>query len=253
MADYVGSINGPPRWSLERFLLNCRPFSEPVVPVHGSIEYKLMYQFHALIPENWTPSAPGSSVEELLTKAMATPAGRMGARHIPAFMKPAEVKAINWGRQMGTCTLNDFREAFKFPRLRSFEELNSDPDVQKTLAELYPGGIDDVELYVGVICEEYKRGYGTAQGLSIPDTLFFAIRKDALSAGLGDRFYTQGWTPEYLTPWGYEHALRSGRLTVLVRRHTTLNIPVEADLFHVGAVDLAGTLRAPTQENMPQE
>ena len=35
----------------ERFLLNAKPYAGDPVPMHGSVEFRLMYQFHASIPE----------------------------------------------------------------------------------------------------------------------------------------------------------------------------------------------------------
>ena len=73
------------------------------------------------------------------------------------------------------------------------------------------------------------------QGWSIPETLFYAIRNDAISSGLGDKYHTRLLSREALTGWGYEHALASGRLAVLVNRHTSLTLPPHADIYRVPA------------------
>ena len=91
-------------------------------------------------------------------------------------------------------------------------------------------------LYVGVTVEAY-RGTGTNHGWSIPETLYNAIRNDAISSGLGDQFHTDKFDAEHLTPWGYEHALGSGRLAVLVARHTKIRPAPHADIYRVASGD----------------
>ena|ERR1700712_946617 len=51
-------------------------------------------------------------------------------------------------------SFNDYREAFSLPRLRNFDELTTDSDLQTRLRALYPS-IDDVEWYVGIFAEDY--------------------------------------------------------------------------------------------------
>lgn len=233
--DYVGGINGAPRWALERFLPNSKPYATDPVPMHGSVEFKLMYQFHASIPEDWRPASPTATPEALLETAIATPAGAFGAKNTPAFLRAAEVKAIDWGRRVGAASYNDLRAKIGLPRRTSWAEVHSRPDVQDALAGLYPGGVDDLELYVGVTVEEYDATRQNNTGWSIPETLYYAIRNDAISSGLGDKFHTRGLDAAHLTAWGYERALRSGRLAVLVSRHTTLDLPPSADIYrHAG-------------------
>jgi len=233
--DYVGGINGSPRWSLERFLLNARPYAEDPVPMHGSVEFKLLYQFHASIPERWAPRDATDGAEALLRDAIATPAGAFGARNTPRFLRAAEVKAIEWGRRVGACSYNDLREKIGLPRRTAWAQLSSDPDVRAALERHYPGGVDDLELYVGVTVEEYDAQLVSHRGWSIPQTLYYAIRNDAVSSGLGDRFHTRGLDAAHLTEWGYDRALTSGRLAVLVNRHTKLNLPPHADIFRAPA------------------
>lgn len=249
--EYVGGINGSPRWSLERFLLNARPYAEDPVPMHGSVEFKLLYQFHASIPERWAPRDATDGAEALLRDAIATPAGAFGARNTPRFLRAAEVKAIEWGRRVGACSYNDLREKIGLPRRTAWAQLSSDPDVRAALERHYPGGVDDLELYVGVTVEEYDAQLVSHRGWSIPQTLYYAIRNDAVSSGLGDRFHTRGLDAAHLTEWGYDRALTSGRLAVLVNRHTKLDLPPHADIFRAPARGDGGARGRRRREGRP--
>jgi hypothetical protein len=222
------------RWAFERFINNGKPYTNGPVPLHTSVEFKLMYMFHSTIPSNWAASEKGTPIEELLTDAMSKSSGRFGACHTPAFLRSAEIGSIEWGRSTGCASYNDLRECFGLPRFTTWAQVNSDLDVQASLASLYPGGVEDLELYVGVSVEETVPGFVPgAAGWSMPTTLFVAIQGDAIAAGIGDRFHTREFSPEALTDWGYAHALSSGRLAVLINRHTTLQVALGTDLFHV--------------------
>jgi hypothetical protein len=232
--DYLGSILGHPRWAFERFTLSGKPYTKEPIPLHTSVEFRLIYQFHTTIPEKWAAQAVGTPIEELLTDAMHTPSGRFGARHTPAFLRGAEIGSIEWGRQAGMCSYNDLRECFGLARRSTWGEVNGDPDVQATLAALYPGGVEDLELYVGCSVEEHiPESLPGGAGWSLPQTLFSTVQGDAIAAGIGDRFHTRDFTAEALTEWGYAHALKSGRLSVLVSRHTSLQVALGEDLFHI--------------------
>ena len=45
------------------------------------------------------------------------------------------------------------------PRLRSFEELTEDPELQRELKELYNNRIDDLEWQVGIFAEDHDEGF----------------------------------------------------------------------------------------------
>ncbi|MCA9118542.1 MAG: carboxypeptidase regulatory-like domain-containing protein [Planctomycetaceae bacterium] len=64
---------------------------------------------------------------------------------------------IQRGRDHGLADYNAVREAYGLPRVESFEEITSDPEVQQTLAELY-GTVDNIDLWVGGLAEDHAPG-----------------------------------------------------------------------------------------------
>lgn len=244
--DYVGSINGGrARSTFERFLQNSRPYSAKTeqVAMHCSVEFKLMYQFHATIPEFFCEtgecllddagdSTDNFDAESVLKAALTVPSGAFCACNTPRYMKSTEIAAINFARKAGICSFNDMRRHLGLEPYTSFEELSGDTRVQNTLEELYPGGVEHLELYVGCAVEENT---GWPSGWSLGKTIFTALVNDALLSGIGDYFYTHDFTKEALTDWGYHHAMTSGRLVHILNRHTSLNLPSNFDIFHVPA------------------
>jgi prostaglandin-endoperoxide synthase 2 len=204
--DYVGGINGPEALhSMERFLQNSRPFKkEGDIAMHVSVEFKLMYQFHATIPEkfsedgDWLGLDDNDDVEAVLGAALKIPSGAFGSRNTPAFLRRAEIASVNFGRRTGMCSYNDMRKHLGLEPAESFESICSDPDVVCRLREFYPGGIEDLELYIGCTVEENR---SWPQGWSLGPTLFTALVQDARASGMGDFFHTVGFEPEYQTKW----------------------------------------------------
>jgi hypothetical protein len=235
MYDYVGGINGSPRWALERMPLNAQPFPQNPEPMHCSVEFKLMYQFHASIPDLFFKKlgSGDQSPETLLAEALETPSGKFGANSTPGFLEASEIRSIQWGREVGACSLNDMRSMLKLARYKSFKQLNSDPEVIKKLQKFYPGGIDTVELYVGVTVEQWTEKNKPCKGWSLPPTLYMAIRNDAISSVIGDKFHTGGITDKALTKWGKKHAIESGRLAILINRHTKMEMEPSFNFYQV--------------------
>ena len=64
---------------------------------------------------------------------------------------------IQRGRDHGLADYNSVREAYGLPRVESFDEITSDPEIQQTLADLY-GTVDNIDLWVGGLAEDHARG-----------------------------------------------------------------------------------------------
>ena len=86
-------------------------------------------------------------------------------------------------------SLNEYRQFFGMAPHKTFEDVNTDSDIQDALRTLYEHP-DMIELYPGIFCEgdgrkaeppvKYKAGYGLWSGI------FF----DAVTLVRSDRFYT---------------------------------------------------------------
>lgn len=137
-----------------------------------SIEFDLLYRWHALVPEVITVGRSRRAVSDLLwdmdvlrTHGVATlvdeaskqPCTEVGLLNTPPFLLEVEERAIEMGRTARLASYNDYRQACGYPRLDSFADVSSRPDVQSALARCY-SSVDDIELYVGLFAEDVVIG-----------------------------------------------------------------------------------------------
>lgn len=125
----------------------------------------------------------------ILKEAIESPSGRFGANHVPDILKPVEILGIIQARKWQVASLNEFRKFFKLKEFDSFEDINPDPYVAKTLKQLY-GTVDQVELYPGLFLEATKPPMEPGMGLCVPYSASRAIFSDAITLVRGDRFLT---------------------------------------------------------------
>ncbi len=136
-----------------------------------TLEFNLLYRWHGLVP-NTVNMPDGTKVPAaetvfnnshllkyglgpMMEAASKQPAGDIGLFNTPAFLVWVEQVSIQMGRDMKLASYNDYREAFGFPRVTSFNQITGDPERQKRLAELY-GNVDRVEFYVGLFAEDVR-------------------------------------------------------------------------------------------------
>ena len=138
-----------------------------------SVEFSMVYRWHSAQPEKVNykgktiPSSDLMLNNQLLIdqglgamfeEASAQPAGRIGLHNTPGFLIdkiPVEQLTIGWGRETQLASYNDYRELCKFPRVTDFNQITSDPEVQRELRDLY-GHVDNVEFYVGLYAEDVR-------------------------------------------------------------------------------------------------
>ncbi|KAF7304164.1 Heme peroxidase [Mycena indigotica] len=169
-------------------------------------------------------------IAKILQDATATPAGSFRARGVQKELKVVEVLGIEQARRWGVCTMNEFREFLGLKRFESFEEWNHDEGVAAAARQLY-GHVDNLELYVGLECEEImplRPGVRLSSGY----TLMRAILADALALIRGDRFFTTDFTPWNLTAWGFQDCQRDphngalgGQMCKFLTRHLPAYYP----------------------------
>jgi hypothetical protein len=128
--------------------------------------------------------------------------GSFGANRVPKAFRAVELLGIESARTSGLCSLNDFRRSLNLVAYKSFEDMNSDPNVQKKLKELYVH-IENVELYPGLMSEKTKPN-DAGSAISLPFTISRAILSDAVNLVRNDRFFTDDFNPRNLTSWGWE-------------------------------------------------
>jgi hypothetical protein len=64
---------------------------------------------------------------------------------------------IQRGRDHGLADYNRVRRAYGLPRVRSFAQISSDPEIQQKLRDLY-GDVDNIDLWVGGLAEDHLPG-----------------------------------------------------------------------------------------------
>jgi hypothetical protein len=127
---------------------------------------------------------------------------------------------IQRGRDHGLSDYNTTRAYYGLPRVQSFADITSDPDLQHALATEY-GSVDNIDLWVGALAEDHLPG-------SSLGTLETAIFQDQFtSLRDGDRFYFEN-DPSFSH---FDIALlKQTTLAQIIRRDTGLT-HLQRDVF----------------------
>ncbi len=158
-----------------RFRLDPRGFDKQpwMRPNWVAVEFNLLYRWHSLIPSELAVGSQTLPLEQtvfrtrdllsthglaaLVDSASRQPAGKVGLRNTPEMLLyRTELPSIKAGRDVRLRGYNDYREACRFPRARTFEDISSDPETCDALRELYGDDVDEVEFYVGLFAEDSR-------------------------------------------------------------------------------------------------
>lgn len=138
---------------------------------------------------------------KILKDAIEEPAHEFGGRSVPDILRIVEVAGIKQCRDVfNLCTMNEFRHFLGLTTFSTFEEWNSNPEIAKSAKDLY-GHIDNLELYVGLQCEENKPNI-PGSGLQPGHTLARGILSDAVTLIRSDRFLSHDLNATTLTQLG---------------------------------------------------
>jgi hypothetical protein len=118
-------------------------------------------------------------------------------------------------RERGVPRYNRFRELFHMPAINSFEQMSDDPDIVRTLREVY-GHPDKVDLMVGMYAEKPPEGFGFS------DTAFRVFILMASRRVKSDRFFTKDFTAAVYTQPGLDWVNNNNMSTVLQRHFPEL-------------------------------
>jgi prostaglandin-endoperoxide synthase 2 len=195
-----------------------------------SVEFDLLYRWHTLVPDevavrgqrhrfadilwdnSYTIHGEGG-LEALFAEASAQPAGAIGLANTAEFLLPIEENTIAIGRETQLASYNDYREACSYPRLTSFEQLTSRPDIRVRLEAAY-ASIDDVELYVGLFAEDM------ADFAALPTLMGTMVGADAFSQALTNPLLADGiFGEETFSKVGMAAIEQTTRLSDIVRRN----------------------------------
>jgi hypothetical protein len=119
-------------------------------------------------------------------------------------------------RERGIPRYNRFREIIGRGRVKTFEEITSNPQWAKELREVYNNDIDLVDLMVGLFAEDLPEGFGFS------DTAFRVFILMASRRLKSDRFFTKDYRAEIYTQLGLEWIDKNLFVTVLRRHHPEL-------------------------------
>ena len=149
-----------------------------------SIEFNLLYRWHSMVPEKIqvdeqqfgldefrsnTPLVTEVGLASLITAASQQKVGRIGLYNTPDFFfqsfplgsdtRSIMERTVAMAREAKLRPFNDYLEAFSYPRLKSFEELTDDVELQQKLKKLYKNKIDDLEWHVGIFAEGHEKNF----------------------------------------------------------------------------------------------
>ncbi len=131
------------------------------------IEFNLLYRWHSLCPDRFEIGGKAYSGPEiifnsgllqevglsgLMQAASDQRAWELGLFNTPDFLLHIEKASIRQARANKIASYNDYREAFKFPRVTRFEQISGDPEIVEALRNLY-GDVDNIEYFVGLFAE----------------------------------------------------------------------------------------------------
>jgi hypothetical protein len=119
-------------------------------------------------------------------------------------------------RERGVRRYNDFRERLRKPRVKSFDELTSNPQWAKEIREVYEGDIDRVDLQVGLLAVPLPPGFGFS------DTAFRIFVLMASRRLQSDRFFTDDYREDVYSREGLKWIEKTSMADVLRRHHPGL-------------------------------
>ena len=121
-------------------------------------------------------------------------------------------------RERGVPRYNQFRELVGTGRVKSFEEITSNPQWAKELKEVYNNDVDQVDLMIGLFAEDLPDGFGFS------DTAFRIFILMASRRLKSDRFFTQDYKAEVYTQEGLDWIENNTLVTVLLRHYPGLGL-----------------------------
>jgi peroxidase len=139
---------------------------------------------------------------------------------------------IQRGRDNGLADYNTVRAAYGLPKVKSFAQITSDPQVQAELKQLY-GTVDNIDLWVGALAENHVRGSSVGPTLKAIISDQFERLRD------GDRFfYLREFSGKLL------QQIDNTTLADVIRRNTDLT-NLQANVFFFNAT-ISGTVSRPS-------
>lgn len=128
---------------------------------------------------------------------------------------------IQRGRDHGLADYNTARAAYGLPKVHSFAEITSDPQMQQKLMQLY-GSVDKIDLWVGGLAEDH------VPGASVGPTFQRILVDQFMRLRDGDRF----WYQNVLSPDQARQVEQTSLADVIARNSTTTNLQPNVFVLH---------------------
>ena len=156
--------------------------------------------------------------------------GQLVLNNFPTFMQEMSIPGnplfdmgavdILRARERGVPRYNEFRRQLGLKPIRSFEDLNRDPEVVRRLKDVYggqPADVEKLDLLIGTLGEDQRpAGYGFGE------TMFQIFILNASRRLQADRFYTDSYNEETYTKEGLKWIDDSNLKAVLLRNYPEL-------------------------------
>jgi len=150
----------------------------------------------------------------LIDSASRQPAGRIGLHNTPEFLMGAELNSIKAGRRVRLQSYNAYREACRFRRAETFEDVSSDPKTCAALREVYGGSVDELEFYVGLFAEDRR------PNSVLPPLIGRFVGLHAFSQLLTNPLFSRElWCEQTFSPRGFEIVREPQSLKEIVLRN----------------------------------
>ncbi|MET0245603.1 MAG: peroxidase family protein [Sphingomonas sp.] len=227
VSDYINHISGTRfRFNVEIGFAEKQPWYRAN---RMSAEFDILYRWHPLVPDAFvlggTPLASADfrfnnrllereGAEAILLAASGQHAGRIMLHNTASFLVEADLAAMTKSRAWRLKPYNDYRVCFGLDRVASMEELTGDRDLADELAAIYPGGVDQVELLVGLFAE--RRGRKDVLG----SLMTYMVGSDAFSQALTNPLLSANvYGPDLFTRPGMACLEQTNRLDDIARRN----------------------------------
>ncbi|OUD09953.1 hypothetical protein BVC71_00040 [Marivivens niveibacter] len=188
-----------------------------------NLEFTLLYRWHSMVPDHLEIAgrklthmdyrANPKLIQELgidtiITAASQQKAGKIGLGNthhmfldpMPANSNNPSVQelSLRMGRDAKLRSLNDYRELFRLPRIRDFNELVDDPVLANRLRELYKHP-DDIEWMPGIFAEKHD------DGMMLGELMLRMVAYDAFTHALTNPLLSKNiYGPDTFSPVGMD-------------------------------------------------
>jgi len=150
-------------------------------------------------------------MEKFIKDMVHQPAGKVGLKNTPAFLKDLETTAVEQMRALETVPYNEYRKAYNLPPAASFADITQNATVSQQLTRYYQSP-DRVELYVGLYAED------TLPGSMLPPLMSEIIFSGLLTAVYSNPLCSpQLWNEETFTRLGWSMIETTSLASIMTR------------------------------------